>query len=285
MYEQMLRRSVMACVRPDYFEVHAVAQDSSRSSTSRCVLVRPAATSARPRRTAAIMRSSSAISSSEAFSGSLCSASRTACLSVMDEEYPSPLHAASCCTPQAPNAKVSDGSQPPMTFDLSLSESAGSRSLHRLVGPSYFLNALPFPRLHSMHFVSRFSETVSPPSDHGMIWSIWSSTPGVFSGLRPQARQRNPSRSRDRESQSFGNVPLGSSLCPSSFGCHGNGFIIGITLPFLHPSDESLERTIPCAESVFIQSSRELRDRTPHLCVRGWRARDIQTNLRLSKSS
>ena len=32
-----------------------------------------------------------------------------------------------------PNAKVSDGSQPPMTFDLSLSESAGSRSLHRLV--------------------------------------------------------------------------------------------------------------------------------------------------------
>jgi hypothetical protein len=32
-----------------------------------------------------------------------------------------------------PNAKVSDGSQPPMTFDLSLSESAGSRSLDRLV--------------------------------------------------------------------------------------------------------------------------------------------------------
>jgi hypothetical protein len=31
------------------------------------------------------------------------------------------------------NAKVSDGSQPPTTFDLSLSESAGSRSLHRLV--------------------------------------------------------------------------------------------------------------------------------------------------------
>ena len=30
------------------------------------------------------------------------------------------------------NAKVSDGSQPPMTFDLSLSESAGSRSLNRL---------------------------------------------------------------------------------------------------------------------------------------------------------
>ncbi len=32
-----------------------------------------------------------------------------------------------------PNGKVSDGSQPPMTFDLSLSESAGSRSLHRRV--------------------------------------------------------------------------------------------------------------------------------------------------------
>lgn len=33
----------------------------------------------------------------------------------------------------SPNAKVSDGNQPPLTFDLSLSESAGSRSLHRLV--------------------------------------------------------------------------------------------------------------------------------------------------------
>jgi len=33
----------------------------------------------------------------------------------------------------AANAKVSDGSQPPVTFDLSLSESAGSRSLNRLV--------------------------------------------------------------------------------------------------------------------------------------------------------
>jgi len=32
-----------------------------------------------------------------------------------------------------PNVKVSDGSQPPLTFGLSLSESAGSRSLHRLV--------------------------------------------------------------------------------------------------------------------------------------------------------
>ena len=35
-----------------------------------------------------------------------------------------------------PNVKVSGGSQPPLTFGLSLSESAGSRSLHRLVGPS-----------------------------------------------------------------------------------------------------------------------------------------------------
>src|SRR5437763_1712171 len=32
------------------------------------------------------------------------------------------------------NAKVSDGSQPPLTLYSSLSESAGSRSLHRLVG-------------------------------------------------------------------------------------------------------------------------------------------------------
>ncbi len=35
-----------------------------------------------------------------------------------------------------PNAKVSDGSQPPMTLNLSLSETAGSRSLHRLVRSS-----------------------------------------------------------------------------------------------------------------------------------------------------
>jgi hypothetical protein len=31
------------------------------------------------------------------------------------------------------NVKVSDGSQPPMALNLPLSESAGSRSLHRLV--------------------------------------------------------------------------------------------------------------------------------------------------------
>jgi hypothetical protein len=35
-----------------------------------------------------------------------------------------------------PNAKVSDGRQPPMTSDLSLSESAGARSLGRLVRQS-----------------------------------------------------------------------------------------------------------------------------------------------------
>jgi len=39
---------------------------------------------------------------------------------------------------EKPNAKVSDGSQPPMAFDLSLSESAGSRSLDRLVELSRF---------------------------------------------------------------------------------------------------------------------------------------------------
>ncbi len=35
----------------------------------------------------------------------------------------------------APNIKVNDESQPPMTFDVSLSESAGSRSLDGLVRP------------------------------------------------------------------------------------------------------------------------------------------------------
>ena len=38
----------------------------------------------------------------------------------------------------SPNAKVSDGSQPTVTFHLSLSESAGSRSLHNLVLRFYF---------------------------------------------------------------------------------------------------------------------------------------------------
>lgn len=33
----------------------------------------------------------------------------------------------------SPNAKVSDGNQQPMTFDWSLSKTAGSRSLHRPV--------------------------------------------------------------------------------------------------------------------------------------------------------
>jgi hypothetical protein len=37
-----------------------------------------------------------------------------------------------CAT--TPNVKVSDGSQPPLTFHLFLSDSAGSGSLHRLVG-------------------------------------------------------------------------------------------------------------------------------------------------------
>lgn len=46
-------------VGPDYLEIHAVAQDSSRRSASACVLVRPALTSPRPRRMAAMMRSSS----------------------------------------------------------------------------------------------------------------------------------------------------------------------------------------------------------------------------------
>jgi hypothetical protein len=43
---------------------------------------------------------------------------------------------------EAPNAKVSDGCQPPLTFDLCLSESAGSRSLHRLVWSFEFLVGL-----------------------------------------------------------------------------------------------------------------------------------------------
>jgi hypothetical protein len=68
---------------PDYLEVHELAQDSNNCSASSCVLIRSAATSDRPRRIAAIICNSSVISSREAFSGSLCKASITACLSVM----------------------------------------------------------------------------------------------------------------------------------------------------------------------------------------------------------
>jgi hypothetical protein len=38
------------------------------------------------------------------------------------------------CDIPEPNDEVSDGSQPPVALDLSLSESAGSRSLDRRVG-------------------------------------------------------------------------------------------------------------------------------------------------------
>ena len=46
------------------------------------------------------------------------------------------------CIGRMPNAKVSERSQPPMTFDLSLSESAGSGSLHRLFG-MVLIHSLP----------------------------------------------------------------------------------------------------------------------------------------------
>jgi hypothetical protein len=43
----------------------------------------------------------------------------------------------------ATNGKVSDGSQPSMTWDLSLTGTAGSRSLHRLDTPQ--INRRSFP--------------------------------------------------------------------------------------------------------------------------------------------
>jgi hypothetical protein len=56
---------------PDYFEIHAEAQDSSSFSVSLWLLERPAAISARPRRMASMIRNSSEISSKVTFSGSL----------------------------------------------------------------------------------------------------------------------------------------------------------------------------------------------------------------------
>lgn len=70
-------------VRPDYFEAHADAQDSSICSASTWVFERPFEISSRPRLMAAITFNSPAISSREAFSGSRLIASSTACLSVI----------------------------------------------------------------------------------------------------------------------------------------------------------------------------------------------------------
>jgi len=56
--------------------------------------------------------------------------------------------------------KVSDGSQPPMTFDLSLSESAGSRSLHR----SYWASSFSSP-IHR--------EPTNQPGDSWIAQSTW----------------------------------------------------------------------------------------------------------------
>jgi hypothetical protein len=70
-------------IGPDYFEAHSDAQDSNLRSASSWALVRPAATSSRPRLIAAIIRSSSVISSKEELSGSRWIASITACLSVI----------------------------------------------------------------------------------------------------------------------------------------------------------------------------------------------------------
>ncbi len=78
-------------VRPNQFEVHALAHDSSNCSASLRVLLRPAAISSRPRRIAAIILNSSEMSSSEASSGSLRNASITACLSVISDSSQSRL--------------------------------------------------------------------------------------------------------------------------------------------------------------------------------------------------
>jgi hypothetical protein len=48
--------------------------------------------------------------------------------------------------PLPPNAKVSDRGEPPLMFDLSLRESAGSGSLHRLVGLGHLEQQIPPPR-------------------------------------------------------------------------------------------------------------------------------------------
>jgi hypothetical protein len=48
------------------------------------------------------------------------------------------------------NAKVSDGSQPPMALDLARELKAGSRSLHRLVGRFWVCNVSQLPSVHKL---------------------------------------------------------------------------------------------------------------------------------------
>ena len=72
--------------------------------------------------------------------GSPCWKRRCDC-GLMQERNPGSRTDWGWITVRPPNAKVSDGSQPPVTLDSSLSETAGSRSLHRLVGLfSFFLD-------------------------------------------------------------------------------------------------------------------------------------------------
>ena len=42
------------------------------------------------------------------------------------------------------------------------------------------------PKLHFEHNVCKLSITVSPPLDHGLMWSICNSTDGSFAGDAPQ---------------------------------------------------------------------------------------------------
>jgi hypothetical protein len=112
-----------------------------------------------------------------------------------------PNAAPSVPAPEAPSPAASPATRPPVS--LGPTEIAPRPMLVKYLDavPAsgwtfHCLNALPFPRLQSAHFVPRFSGTVSPHVDHGMMWSTCNSTPGDFSGLRPQDKQRKPSRSR-----------------------------------------------------------------------------------------
>jgi hypothetical protein len=74
----------------------------------------------------------------------------------------------------APNAKVSDGSQPRMTFDLSLSESAGSRSLGRLADHMVTI-LLVFVLIHlpSSFFMIK---VLKPPPREAQVLPVTTST-------------------------------------------------------------------------------------------------------------
>ena len=70
--------------------------------------------------------------------------------------------------------------------------------LRQRSGSHYFnysvSDRLLLPKLQSLHSVCKLSITVSPPFDHGIMWSMCNSNPGVVAGERPHIQHLKLSR-------------------------------------------------------------------------------------------